>query len=160
VNLLYHFELHKYVQKELPSGSLCSDSCSFDVHLFLRHTVLAAAVWAIDNYHVYLYSRRFTLLTDHRPVEKMLCLHQKTFNRLQQQMLKYNFIVLYQKGEANGGSRNPVDSMATEPTYLIKLQAQDKFMKQIIDYLADKWLPPQASKAKHIIQYDTKVLSP
>jgi hypothetical protein len=105
---------------------------------------LAAAVWAIDNYHVYLYSRRFTLLTDHHPVKKMLRLHQKTLNRLQQQMLKYNFIVLYQKGEENGGpaalSRNPVDSVATEPADLIKLQAQDKFMRQIIDYLTDKWL--------------------
>jgi hypothetical protein len=30
---------------------------------------LAAAVWAIDNYHVYLYGRRFTLLTDHRQVD-------------------------------------------------------------------------------------------
>ena len=63
---------------------------------------LAAAAWAIDNFHVYLKGRRFSLYTDHKPLETMSTIHKKTLNRLQQQMLEYDFSVHYLKGSDNG----------------------------------------------------------
>jgi hypothetical protein len=40
---------------------------------------MAACVWSVEHFHVYLYGRKFTLLTDHMPVEKASKTHQKTF---------------------------------------------------------------------------------
>lgn len=63
---------------------------------------LAAAAWAIDYYHVYLKGRKFQLYTDHKPLEALSTIHKKTLNRLQQQMLEYDFTVHYVKGCDNG----------------------------------------------------------
>lgn len=120
---------------------------------------MAAACWAIDHFHVYLYGRKFTLLTDHRPVEKMSRLHQKTLNRLQQQMLQYNFVVVYRPGSENEAadalSRNPVDSItqAVSRDDLIAMQRQDPLIGGIIAYLEEKFLPVNKQEAKQIIQY-------
>ena len=62
---------------------------------------LAAAAWAIDHFHVYLKGRQFKLYTDHKPLEAMSKLHKKTMNRLQQQLLEYDFTVNYIKGTDN-----------------------------------------------------------
>ena len=65
---------------------------------------LAAAAWAIDYFHVYLKGRPFKLYTDHKPLEAMSKLHQKTMNRLQQQLLEYDFTVNYIKGSDNSAA--------------------------------------------------------
>ena len=39
---------------------------------------LAAAAWAIDNFAVYLRGRRFTLFSDHKPLEMLSTVHTKT----------------------------------------------------------------------------------
>ena len=52
---------------------------------------LAAAAWAIDNFAVYLRGLRFTLYTDHKPLETLSTVHTKTLNRLQQQLLEFDF---------------------------------------------------------------------
>ena len=49
---------------------------------------LAAAAWAIDHFSVYLRGRHFDLFTDHQPLESLSRVHQKTLNRLQEQMLE------------------------------------------------------------------------
>ena len=62
---------------------------------------MAAAAWAIDYFHVYLAGRKFELYTDHRPLETLSTVHKKTLNRLQQQLLQYDFTIHYVKGENN-----------------------------------------------------------
>ena len=52
---------------------------------------LAAAVWGIDHFSVYLRSRHFELFTDHKPLETMSKIHKKTLNHLQQQLLEFAF---------------------------------------------------------------------
>ena len=75
----------------------------------------AAATWAIDHFHVYLAGRKFQLITDHKPLEKLSTIHTKTLNRLHEFMNKYDFDVAYRKGSLNGApdalSRNPVDEI-------------------------------------------------
>ena len=62
---------------------------------------MAAAVFGIDYFDTYLLGRRFTLVTDHKPLEKLSSVHKKTLNRLQQAMLEYDFVLRYKKGEDN-----------------------------------------------------------
>ena len=62
---------------------------------------MAAAVFGIEHFDTYLVGKRFILRMDHRPLEKMSTIHQKTLNRLQQLMLEHDFKLEYQKGEDN-----------------------------------------------------------
>ena len=62
---------------------------------------LAAAAWAIDNFAVYLRGRRFTLFSDHKPLESLSAVHTKTLNRLQQQRLEFDFDIRYKEGQQN-----------------------------------------------------------
>jgi hypothetical protein len=112
---------------------------------------LAAAVWAIDHFHVYVYGRKFTLWTDHRPIEKMTLLHDKTLNRLKQQMLIYNFVTMYRPGPENGGpdalSRNPVDSLEVSTYDFQRLQEADAFCFDIIRFIQNGVLPSNKAQA-------------
>jgi transposase InsO family protein len=87
---------------------------------------MGAAVWAIEHFHVYLHGAKFTLVTDHRPMESLNVVHKKTLNRLQQMMNEYNFQLLYRPGSCNGPadalSRNPVDALGLRPAKLQELQ--------------------------------------
>ena len=120
---------------------------------------LTACVWAIDHFSVYLSgSRPFTLLSDHRPIEKLSKIHQKTFNRLQQQMLDYNFVVAYRKGSMNSVadalSRNTVDSISLKtslsPLELFKLQQSDKEIAALWQFLRYKKLPVSPALQKFV----------
>jgi hypothetical protein len=62
---------------------------------------MAAAVWGIEHFDVYLIGKQFKLVTDHRPLEHLGAVHTKTLNRLQHLMLEYNFTIEYRAGEEN-----------------------------------------------------------
>ena len=115
----------------------------------------AAICWAIDHFHVYLYGRRFTVFTDHRPVVEMSRLHQKTLSRLQEQMNKYTFICLYRKGEDNAGpdalSRNPVDVVEAIKPDLVRLQKSEGVTRLLWNYLTRKILPKEKTSARQIV---------
>jgi transposase InsO family protein len=117
---------------------------------------MAAASWGIDHFSVYLTGRKFTLCTDHRPLEKLSGRHEKTMCRLEQQMLEYNFIIQYKPGPENvvadALSRNiSVDSLSPDVTQLLhprsiaKCQKQDKLCRDVREALktraklADRW---------------------
>ena len=82
----------------------------------------AASSWAVDHYSVYLRGRSFTLFTDHKPLESLSTIHTKTLNRLQQQMLEYDFDIRYKEGKtniiANTLSMNTVRVMRRAPSQL------------------------------------------
>ena len=79
---------------------------------------MAAAAWAIDHFHVYLAGRKFQLFTDHKPLETLSTVHKKTLNRLQQQLLEYDFTIHYLKGSdnsiADALSRNAISAIKRE----------------------------------------------
>ena len=59
---------------------------------------MLACCWGIDHFEVYLKGRKFVIYSDHRPLEKLSCVHTKTLNRLQEKMNHYDFIIQYKKG--------------------------------------------------------------
>ncbi len=54
---------------------------------------MMAAVWAMGHFDSYLRGRKFTLFSDHRPLENLATVHKKTLNRLQEAMLEYDFVI-------------------------------------------------------------------
>jgi hypothetical protein len=62
---------------------------------------MAAAVWGIEHFDVYIIGKQFTLVTDHRPLEHLGSVHTKTLNRLQHLMLEYDFTIEYRAREEN-----------------------------------------------------------
>ena len=104
----------------------------------------AASSWAIDHYSVYLRGRPFTLFTDHKPLESLSTIHTKTLNRLQQQMLEYDFDIRYKEGKTNviadALSRNTVaelnvDELSDETGTFATEQAQDSLGQALFQYL-------------------------
>lgn len=78
---------------------------------------LLACTWGIDHFRVYLTGTPFTLHTDHRPLERLSKTHTRTLNRLQQQMLEFNFTVEYIEG-----SKNPSDYCSRNVPLLLQGQ--------------------------------------
>ena len=56
---------------------------------------MAACVFGIQHFHIYLKGRKFFLYTDHRPLEKLSKIHTRTLHRLQQLMNEYQFVIKY-----------------------------------------------------------------
>ena len=53
----------------------------------------AAAVWGMDFFNKYLRGKQFILYMDHKPLEKLGHLHNKTLNSLQSALLEYDFMI-------------------------------------------------------------------
>jgi hypothetical protein len=75
---------------------------------FLLET--AAAVWGMDFFNEYLKGKRFILYTDHKPLEKLGHVHNKTLNQLQTALLEHGFVIQYKKG-----SNMPADYLSRLP---------------------------------------------
>jgi hypothetical protein len=58
---------------------------------------MQAAIWGMDHFTTYLRGRKFTLITDHRPLEKLGKVHTKTLNHLQEIMNTFDFDIVYKK---------------------------------------------------------------
>ena len=80
------------------------------------HGECLAAVWAVSHFRYYLYGRKFTLITDHEPLEwlmtneKLRGMHARWANILQE----YDICIKHRAGsknrDADGLSRNPLPS--------------------------------------------------
>jgi transposase InsO family protein len=122
---------------------------------------MAAATWAVEHFHCYLYgSKRFTLQTDHAPLEKVSRLHQKTLNRLQQMLNQYNFVVQYKKGSDNAAadalSRNPVEALECSEDIMRELQQNDQLCYDIKQYVIKKTVPNSQQHAQMIKSWARK----
>jgi hypothetical protein len=71
---------------------------------------MAATAWAVEYFHTFLKGVHFTVFLDHKPLEALNTRHSKTLTRLEEQLMTYNFTLVYRKGEdnapANALSRN------------------------------------------------------
>jgi hypothetical protein len=89
---------------------------------------MQAAIWGMDQFMMYLQGRKFTLITDHRPLDKLGKVHTKTLNRLQEIMNTYYFDIVYKKGSemtADYLSRNLVAAISWDAADLQQEQNAD-----------------------------------
>ena len=91
-----------------------------------------AAAWAIDHFNLDE-NLQCTLTIDHKPLETMKTIHQRTMNHLMESLNEYDFDLNYKKGTempADILSRCPVDAVETDVT-LIKEAQQDEFYQDL-----------------------------
>ncbi len=108
---------------------------------------MAGAAQAIEAFHHYMYGVPFTLMCDHKPLERLGTVHKRTLLRLQELMGQYNFVIEYLPGKMNeladALSRTPnvsAVSMLSGEDAVVKEQSR----KGIIDELdAAKWAEEQ-----------------
>ena len=97
---------------------------------------MAAVCWAIEHFHVYLYDTNFTVITDHKPMEKLGVVHKKTLLRLQELMARYTFQLRYRPGKENGPadalSRNPLQVMQVTTMQWQEHQFKDTFCREML----------------------------
>ena len=68
-----------------------------------------AAFWLTQKLHYYFYDREFTIVTDHKPLEKLLSSSGSPTPRLQRWLLKmqpYKFTVQYEPGHKNASDHD------------------------------------------------------
>jgi hypothetical protein len=119
---------------------------------------MAAAVFGIENFHVYLWGNKFDLIMDHKPLTTLGAVHKRTLNRLQTLMNEYNFTMRYRPGEENtvadALSRAPVESIATSVIHLRQLQQEDPLCSAILRVLEGGTLPDDLQGTR--IQEETR----
>ncbi len=58
----------------------------------------AVALWGMDAFNEYLRGKQLILYTDHKQLEKLVHLYNKTLGRLQSALLQHEFKIQYKKG--------------------------------------------------------------
>jgi hypothetical protein len=71
---------------------------------------VSVSVWGMDFFNEYLKRKQFILYTDHKPLEKLGHLHNKTLNRLQLALFEHYCVIQYKKG-----SNMPADYLSQLP---------------------------------------------
>ena len=69
-----------------------------------------AVVWSCQHFHYYFYENKTTIITDHKPFEKLLSSVSKPTPRIQRWILQlqgYHTVIQYQPG-----STNPADYLS------------------------------------------------
>jgi hypothetical protein len=105
---------------------------------------MQVAIWGVENFAMYLQGQKFTLYTDHRPLEKLGKVHTKTLNRLQEAMNTFDFEIIYKKGSempADYLSRNLVSAISWNSDELLQAQAVDPLIKVLKNFLLKQELP-------------------
>ena len=116
---------------------------------------LTGCAWGIEHFSSYLRGRKFTLFTDHRPLEKLSTVHKKTLSRLEHAMTEYDFIIQYSKGAdmpSDYLSRNVLAAIDVFSEDIPLIQSQDEFAKSIVLFLQHGTLPEDGRKAAYIKQ--------
>ncbi len=138
---------------------------------------MQAITWAVEHFRVYLLGiPNFTIYTDHRPLTTLSKVHGKTFNRLQETLLEYNFDTVYYPGKlqsvADYLSRHPVGGSAVASVYLDSrdgkllpvtkqnlrdLQRQDHFCNAFYDFAKFNIQPKDPSLKKLTTRFKKRI---
>jgi len=105
---------------------------------------MQTAIWGMEQFSTYLRGRKFTLYTDHRPLEKLGKVQTKTLNRLKEAMNTFDFEIIYKKGSempADYLSCNLVNAISWDSNELLQAQAADPLIKALKGFLLNKELP-------------------
>ncbi len=104
---------------------------------------MQAAIWGMEHFATYLWGQKFTLITDHWPLEKLGKVHTKTLNCLQEIMNTFDFGIIYHKGSempANYLSRNLINAILWDANELLQAQNANPLMKALKLFLLNKEL--------------------
>jgi RNase H-like domain found in reverse transcriptase len=97
---------------------------------------MQAAIWGMDHFSTNLRGRKFTLVMDHRPLEKLGKVHTKTLNQLQE--------IIYKKGSkmpTDYISRNLITAFFWDALALQNAQNADPFLKALKNFYLTKNCP-------------------
>ena len=117
---------------------------------------MTAGVWAMQHFRPYLLGRRFTLFTDHRPLEKLGTVHTKTLNRMQEAMNEFDFGITYKKGSEMPSdylSRNALAAIEVFDEHLEKQQQLDPFLQALKNALLTQEYPSEPNLASQVRKY-------
>lgn len=99
------------------------------------HRELLAIVWAVQHFRPYLYGRKFTILTDHRPLSWLFSCKDPS-SRLIRWRLKleeFDYVIKYKPGRVNSNvdalSRNPTDQVYAFPINSKNRETYSLFIK-------------------------------
>ena len=99
-----------------------------------------AAFWATQKFHYYLYDREFTILTDHKPLTKLLSSRGNPTPRLQRWLLKmqpYKYTIQHEPGHTNASdvlSRSPLpatDQLSNDAEHFVNSLIYDAIPKAV-----------------------------
>lgn len=99
---------------------------------------LTAIHWAITYFRPYLYGRKFTVKTDHRPLVYLFSMKNPTskLTRMRLELEEFNFDVQYVQGKTNVGadalSRVQIDSETLKNLTILKVQTRAMVKKNQI----------------------------
>jgi two-component sensor histidine kinase len=131
------FQIQDGVKKVIAYGSRGLQKHEKNYSAYLLE--LAAAVFGVETFHVYLWGNNFDLVMDHKPLCTLGSVHKRTLNRLQTLMNEFNFTLRYRKGEdnvvADALSRAPVEAIAHSQDHLVELQKGDPLCRAIYDII-------------------------
>ena len=102
---------------------------------------MQAMIWGMDHFDTYLRGRKFTVYTDHKPLESQSKRQDKTMNRLTESFNKYDFEIKYKKGSempADFLSRNVVDAVGIFEDNWKAEQEQDEYCQILKNHMQKK----------------------
>ncbi|XP_049886625.1 uncharacterized protein K02A2.6-like [Pectinophora gossypiella] len=105
-----------------------------------------ALVWAVEHFHIFLYGKRFELITDHKPLEIIFGTKSKPCARIERWVMRlqsYSYKVVYQSGKTNIADSLSRLGKSAEKSLV---QLKDDHICQIVDFAR-----PRAVSLKEII---------
>ena len=94
-------------------------------------------VWACEKFHVYIYGKSFTLVTDHKPLgflfNKPGSQSQARIERWTMRLQEYDFTVCYKPG-----SNNSADYLSRYPVQLAKSKS---IAEEYVNFIASNAVP-------------------
>ena len=102
-----------------------------------------AVVWAVEYFHLYVFGKKFTVISDHKPLEGIFNRPtSKTNARIERWNLRlqsYDFVLKYKPGDNNPAdflSRHPVTPAKVKTTHEAKVA--DEYVNFLLDHATPK----------------------
>ena len=114
---------------------------------------MLACCWGVNHFDVQFRGRKFVIYSDHKPLEKLSCVHKKMLNCLQDKMNKFDFVIHYKKGvemPADFLSRNVLEEINIFTPDLPMLQQRDEFAHAVTSFLQNGKLPANNRQAAYV----------
>ena len=107
-----------------------------------------AIVWSVEHFHLFLYGAKFSLITDHKPLEVIYGKRTaKASARIERWILRlqpYTFNIVYKSG-----AENPVDYLSRHPTAK-SVRTQERMTEEYINFVVDSSIPKAMTLAEMI----------